>query len=101
MGAQGARPVRRAVGHGAPMTTIKRDALHAFIDRQLFRVESTPVPPELREVEEREGLSADQVQALWLGAGIASQIGMALALDPSAFVEPWPGHDDADQMEAA
>ncbi len=72
------------------MPTIQRDALHAFIDRQLFKVESTPVPPELAAIADVERLQADEVQALWLGAGIASQIGMALALEPGRFVEPWP-----------
>ncbi len=72
------------------MPTIKRDALHAFIERQLVTVESTPVPPELQDISVQEQLTSDEVHALWFGAGIASQIGMALALDPSQFVEPWP-----------
>jgi len=36
------------------MPTIKRDALHAFIERQLVTVESTPVPPELQDISVQE-----------------------------------------------
>lgn len=78
------------------MPTIQRDALHAFIERQLVHVESTPVPVELRPAVEDGSMTADEVHALWIGAGIASQIGMSLALDPSRFVEPWPAREDED-----
>jgi hypothetical protein len=37
---------------------------------------------------------------LWIGAGIASQIGMALALEPQRFVDPWPGAQDDDDERA-
>ena len=83
------------------MPTIQRDALHAFIDRQLLQVESTPVPVELRPAVEDGSMTADEVHALWMGAGIASQIGMALALDPSRFVEPWPARDETETPAAA
>ncbi|MEI7438662.1 MAG: hypothetical protein WCK20_03220 [Thermoleophilia bacterium] len=76
------------------MPTIQRDALHAFIDRQLLQVESTPVPNELQPAVEGGSMTADEVHALWMGAGIASQIGMSLVLDPSRFVEPWPERED-------
>ena len=46
-------------------------------------------------------MTADEVHALWMGAGIASQIGMALALDPSRFVEPWPVADETETPAAA
>lgn len=72
------------------MPTIQRDALHAFVDRQLLKIESTPVPPELAALSASERLQPDEIQALWFGAGIASQIGMVLALEPGTFVEPWP-----------
>jgi len=75
------------------MPTIQRAALHAFIDRQLLQVESTPVPNELRPAVEGGSMTPDEVHALWMGAGIASQIGMSLVLDPSRFVEPWPERD--------
>ena len=73
------------------MPTIQRDALHAFVDRQLLKIESTPIPPELTGLGVSERLQADEIQALWFGAGIASQIGMVLA-----FVEPWPEVEDDD-----
>ncbi len=75
------------------MTIIQRDALHAFIDRQLVRIETTPVPPELAELGACERFGPDEIAALWCGAGIASQIGLALMLDPGAFVDPWPDVD--------
>lgn len=82
------------------MDIIQRDALHAFVDRQLFRIESTPPPPDLRALERKAGLTVEEVRAVWIGAGIASQIGMALALDPSRFVTGWPVAAD-DGAEAA
>ena len=75
------------------MDTIDRDALHAFIDRQLFRIQSTPPPVDMRALERQSGLGPDEVRALWIGAGIASQIGMALALEPGRFVRGWPERD--------
>ena len=76
------------------MPTIQRDALHAFVDRQLLKIESTPIPPELTGLGVSERLQADEIQALWYGAGIASQIGMVLAMEPGTFVEPWPEVED-------
>ena len=72
------------------MTSILRDHLHQFVDHQLDRVLATPVPADMAALGASERFSPDEVRALWLAAGIASQIGMALALDPSPFVEPWP-----------
>ena len=76
------------------MPTIQRDALHALVDRQLLKIESTPIPPELTGLGVSERLQADEIQALWYGAGIASQIGMVLAMEPGTFVEPWPEVED-------
>ena len=76
------------------MPTIQRDALHAFVDRQLLKIESTAIPPELAGLGASERLQSDEIQALWYGAGIASQIGMVLAMEPGTFVEPWPELDD-------
>jgi hypothetical protein len=81
------------------MPTIQRDALHAFIDRQLDKVESTPIPPELMGRCGPDGLQPDEMRALWLGAGIASQIGMVLVLDPGTYVEPWPTADDGERRD--
>ena len=77
------------------MPTIQRDALHAFVDRQLLKIESTPIPPELTGLGVSERLQPDEVLALWFGAGIASQIGMVLAMEPGTFVEPWPGLEES------
>lgn len=82
------------------MPTIQRDALHAFVDRQLLKIESTPIPPELTGLGASERLQPDEIQALWFGAGIASQIGMALALEPDRFVEPWPGREPEPEVPA-
>jgi hypothetical protein len=49
---------------------------------------------------ERDRLEADEAAALWIGAGIASQIGMALALEPDRFVEPWPGREPEPEVPA-
>ena len=78
----------------AAMTTIRRDLLHSFIDSQLDRVLATPVPPDLAALAASERFDVDEARALWVGAGIASQIGLALAFDPGRFVEPWPERDD-------
>lgn len=82
------------------MPTIQRDALHAFVDRQLLKIESTPIPPELTGLGASERLQADEIQALWFGAGIASQIGMVLAMEPGAFVEPWPEVEEQEDEPA-
>ncbi|MGI9187781.1 MAG: hypothetical protein ACR2J9_09780 [Gaiellales bacterium] len=83
------------------MPTIQRDALHAFIDRQLLKIETTPIPPELAGLGASERLQPDEIHALWFGAGIASQIGMALTLDPGTFVDPWPEPDGDEPADAA
>ena len=83
------------------MPTIQRDALHAFVDRQLLKIESTPIPPELSGLGVSERLQADEIQALWFGAGIASQIGMVLAMEPGTFVEPWPEVEEEQEAPGA
>lgn len=77
------------------MTSILRDQLHQFVDRQVDAIAATPVPPEMAALGASERFTPDEVRAMWLGAGIASRIGMALTLDPSPFVEPWPAEGDA------
>ena len=52
------------------MDIIQRDALHAFVDRQLFRIESTPPPPDLRALEREAGLTLEEVRAAQLAAGV-------------------------------
>lgn len=77
------------------MPTIKRDALHAFIDRQLALVETTPVPRDVGHLLEGRSVADDEVHALWIGAGIATQIGLELLHAPHRFVEPWPAPAEA------
>ena len=52
---------------------------------------ATPVPPDLAALAADRRLADDEIRALWLGAGIASQVGLALMLQPGRFVDPWPG----------
>lgn len=80
---------------------IKRDALHALIDAKCSSIEATPVPPEMATMAEGEKFTADEALALWFGAGIASQIGMLLTLDPSPFVDGWPVGDDGEPVTKA
>jgi hypothetical protein len=73
------------------MTTIvNRESLISFIDRKLLLIESTPIPDDMRALGQEDGMSEEDIRALWVGAGIASQIGMALALEPGPFVTTWP-----------
>lgn len=76
------------------MTTIQRDRLHAFVDRELDRIAATPVPPDMAALGALERLAADEIASLWAAAGIASRIGLALVADPGRFVEPWPAPDE-------
>lgn len=85
----------------ATVSMIDRDALHAWIDRQCDRIETTPIPPELASLGESERLTSDDVLRLWHGAGLASQIGMALSLEPGQFIPGFPtGDDDPDGDDA-
>jgi hypothetical protein len=74
-------------GCGMPYR-IERVALHAFVDRQLLLIESTPVPVDLAAVVGDEELGDDEMVAVWLGAGVATQIGLALLNEPERFVVP-------------
>lgn len=79
---------------------IDREALAAMIDRACLTIESTPIPAELRATGDGEGFDDAEVLALWIGAGLASQVGMALALDPSPYVIGFPPKNDADYAPA-
>lgn len=73
---------------------INREALHAWIESRCDLIESTPVPREMMEEAlgdpDSDGMSGNDILALWVGAGLASQVGMSLALDPSAWLTHWP-----------
>ena len=69
---------------------IDRAALVAFVSQQVDLVETTELPSLLGEVVElrlrHDDLSADEVRALWLGAGLATHVGLAIFEEPERFV---------------
>ncbi len=69
--------------------TINHPALDRFISDQVTLVESTPMPGDLHDVlpEQADDLTADELGAVWLGAGLATQIGLALLEPPERFIE--------------
>jgi hypothetical protein len=73
---------------------IDRAALDAFVSRQVELVESTELPTLLGEVAElrlrHEDLGPEEVRALWLGAGLATHVGLAIFEEPERFVTSAP-----------
>jgi len=69
---------------------IDREALDEFIGRQVELVESVPIPKLLADVVElrlrHESVSREEVHALWLGAGLATHVGLAIFEEPERFV---------------
>jgi hypothetical protein len=69
---------------------IDREALAEFVSRQVELVESAPIPKLLSEVAEvrlrREIASHEEARALWLGAGLATHVGLAILEEPERFV---------------
>jgi hypothetical protein len=69
---------------------IDREALDEFVGRQVELVESASIPKLLTDgVELRlphESVSRDEVRALWLGAGLATHVGLAIFEEPERFV---------------
>jgi hypothetical protein len=69
---------------------IDREALDEFIGRQVELVESASIPKLLADVVElrlrHESVSRDEVRALWLGAGLATHVGLAIFEEPERFV---------------
>ena len=69
---------------------IDREALAAFVAAQLDLVEAGPVPELLAQVIElrlrRETSSRDEVRAVWLGAGLATHVGLAIFEEPERFI---------------
>ena len=69
---------------------IDREALDEFIGRQVEVVESVAVPKLLADVVElrlrHESVSRDEVRALWLGAGLATHVGLAIFEEPERFI---------------
>ena len=76
---------------------IDREALAAFVASQVDLVEAGPVPELLADVVElrlrHEASSRGEVRALWLGAGLATHVGLAIFEEPERFItagEPSP-----------
>ena len=68
---------------------IERASLRSFVERQIVLIESTPMPPDLVGLlRDEDDLDTDAVRAVWLGAGLATQIGLALLNEPERFVVP-------------
>ena len=69
---------------------IDREALAAFVARQVDLVEGGAIPPLLAQVVElrliHERVSRDEVRALWLGAGLATHVGLAIFEEPERFI---------------
>ena len=70
--------------------SIDRAALDDFLARQLDLVEQTPVPADVDQLvagtRGENALSADELHAVWLGAGLATQVGLALLEQPERFI---------------
>jgi hypothetical protein len=71
---------------------IDRTALAEFVDAQSDRVEATPLPADLVAAfpQGDQDLGGDDLRAVWLGAGLATQIGLALLEAPERFVTRRP-----------
>ena len=69
---------------------IDREALAEFIAREVELVESLSIPKLLADVVElrlrHECVGRDEVRALWLGAGLATHVGLAIFEEPERFV---------------
>ena len=75
------------------MYRIDRIALADFVARQVDAIEAIPAPAELVSLgfaEEADGLTADELRAVWLGAGLAAQVGLALLEQPERFITAAP-----------
>ena len=76
---------------------IDREALASFVARQVDLVEAGSTPSLLAQVVElrlrHESVSREEVRALWLGAGLATHVGLAIFEEPERFItagEPSP-----------
>ena len=81
---------------------IDREALAEFIARQVDLIEAGSIPKLLADVVElrlrHESVSRDEVRALWLGAGLATHVGLAIFEEPERFVsvgDPSPATPEA------
>jgi hypothetical protein len=69
---------------------IDREALAAFVATQVDLVEAGRVPELVAQVVElrlrHESSSREDVRALWLGAGLATHVGLAIFEEPERFI---------------
>jgi hypothetical protein len=66
---------------------IARDSLVDFVDRQIRLIESTPLPPDLRAIIPSDNVGEEDLSGVWLGAGLATQLGLAIVDRTEVFVE--------------
>jgi hypothetical protein len=72
---------------------IDREALDDFIRRQVELVEAISIPELLAHVVEvgrHESANQDEVRALWLSAGLATHVGLAIYEEPERFITATP-----------
>lgn len=76
---------------------IDREALDAFVTRQVDLVEAGSIPKLLADVvalrRRHENTSRDDLRAVWLGVGLATHVGLAIFEEPERFIatgEPSP-----------
>ena len=81
---------------------IDREGLATFVARQVDLVEAGSIPKLLADVVElrlrHESVSRDEVRALWLGAGLATHVGLAIFEKPERFItagDPSPATTEA------
>jgi hypothetical protein len=65
---------------------IDREELVRFVERQVALIEATPLPCDLRQIVAADDVSDVDLHGVWLGAGLATQIGLALVDAPERFV---------------
>lgn len=76
---------------------VDREALDEFIRRQVEMIEAASIPKLVADVVElrfrHEAVSREEVCALWIGAGLATHVGLAIFEAPEHFItaaEPAP-----------
>ena len=73
---------------------IDREALDDFIGRQVELIESASIPKLLADVVElrlrHESFNRGEVRALWLGAGLATHVGLAIFEESERFITAVP-----------
>jgi hypothetical protein len=66
---------------------IARTALHDFVEEQIAFIEATPVPADVRGLAPTTEMPDDLLEGVWLGAGLATQVGLAILEAPERWVE--------------